>query len=126
MQQDINKETGKIFALQSGKNDKYEYLTGKDILPSDQSIIIEQAKFTYSCFGKASFEKQIKITKDQGDKQIKAIENRVKKNSIYRPKSISIPFKKYFSTKEEALCELNKIREIEQDLILSDFAHLSQ
>ena len=89
MQQDINREAGKILALQSGENDKYdkyEYLTGKDILSSDQSIIIEQAKFTYSCFGKASFEKQIKITKDQGEKQIKAIENRVKKNSIYRPK----------------------------------------
>ena len=28
--------------------DKYEYLTGKEILPSDQSRIIQQAKFAYS------------------------------------------------------------------------------
>ena len=34
-------------------------LTGEKILPSDQSRITEQAKFTYSPLGKA-FEKQIK------------------------------------------------------------------
>ena len=38
----------------SGKIDKYENLTGEKILPSDQSIIIEQAKFTYSPLSKAS------------------------------------------------------------------------
>ena len=51
--------TAKISALSSGKNDKYEFLTGEGILSSDQSRIIEQAKFTYSPSGKA-FEKQIK------------------------------------------------------------------
>ena len=40
---------------------------------SDQSTIIEQAKFTYSPLGKA-FEKQIKTIEDQGEKQIKATE----------------------------------------------------
>ena len=39
--------------------DKYEYLTGEEILPSNQQRIIEQAKFTYYPLGKA-FEKQIK------------------------------------------------------------------
>ena len=39
--------------LPSGKIDKYEYLLGKEILPSDQSRIIEQAKFNYSPLGKA-------------------------------------------------------------------------
>ena len=29
-------------------NDKYEYLTDEEILPSNQKQIIEQAKFTYS------------------------------------------------------------------------------
>ena len=33
---DINRETAKISALLSGKIDKYEYLTGEDILPSNQ------------------------------------------------------------------------------------------
>ena len=45
--------------LSSSKIDKYEYLTGEEILPSDQSRIIEQSKFTYSRLGKA-FEKQKK------------------------------------------------------------------
>ena len=53
---------------------KYEYLSGEDILPSNQQQIIEQTKFTYSPLGKA-FEKQIKTTEDQGEKQIKAIQD---------------------------------------------------
>ena len=53
LQYDINREAAKISALSSGKIDKYEYLTGEEILPSDQSRIIEQANFTYSPLGKA-------------------------------------------------------------------------
>ena len=64
LQYDINKEAAKISALSSGKIDKYEHLSGEEILPSDQSIIIEQAKFTYSPLNKA-FEKQIKTIEDQ-------------------------------------------------------------
>ena len=74
LQYDINREAAKISALSSGKIDKYEYLTGEEILPSNQQQIIEQAKFTYSPLGKA-FEKQIKTIEDQGEKQIKAIQN---------------------------------------------------
>ena len=58
----------------SGKINKYECLTGEEILPFNQKQIIEQAKFTYSPFGKA-FEKQIKTIKYEGQKQIKAIQN---------------------------------------------------
>ena len=47
LQCDINREAAKISALSSGKIDKYEYLSGKEILPSNQQQIIEQAKFTY-------------------------------------------------------------------------------
>ena len=36
LQYDINRETAKISALSSGKNDKYEYLTGQEILPSNR------------------------------------------------------------------------------------------
>ena len=59
LQYDINRKTAEISAFSSGKIDKYEYLTGKKILPSNQQQIIEQSKFTYSPLGKA-FEKQIK------------------------------------------------------------------
>ena len=62
LQHDINRETAKISALSSGSIQKYEYLTSKDILPSNQQQIIEQAKFIYSPLGKA-FEKQIKQLK---------------------------------------------------------------
>ena len=73
-QYDINRETAKISALSSGKIHKYEYLTGEDILPSNQQQIIEQARFTYSDLGKA-FEKQIKTIEDQGEKQVDALES---------------------------------------------------
>ena len=53
-------EKQKTSALSSVKIRKYEYLTDEEILPSDQSRIIEQAKFAYSPSGKA-FEKQTKI-----------------------------------------------------------------
>ena len=56
LQYDINREAAKISALSSGKTDKYEYLTGEDILLSTQQQIVEEAKFTYSPLGKA-FEK---------------------------------------------------------------------
>ena len=75
LQYDINRESVKISALSSGKIQKYEYLTSEDILPSNQEQIIEQAKSTYSPLRKA-FEKkkQKKNSKDQGEKQIKAIQ----------------------------------------------------
>ena len=36
LQNDINIMAAKISALSSGKTDKYEYLTGEEILPSNQ------------------------------------------------------------------------------------------
>ena len=36
LQYDINREAAKISTLSSGKIDKYEYLTGEKILPSNQ------------------------------------------------------------------------------------------
>ena len=63
LQYDINREALKRSPLSSGKNDKYEYLTGEEILPSDQKRVIEEAKFTYSPLGKA-FEKQTETIED--------------------------------------------------------------
>ena len=73
VQYDINSEAAKISVLSLGKINKCEGLTGDEILPYDQSRIIEQAKFTYLPLRK-SFEKQVKTIKDQGEKQIKALE----------------------------------------------------
>ena len=44
----INREAAKISALSSGKFHKCECLSDEEILPSHQSRIIRQAKFTYS------------------------------------------------------------------------------
>ena len=74
LQYDINREAAEISALSLGKIDKYEYLTGKDILPPNQQQIIEQAKFTYCPLGKP-FEEQIKTIESQGERQVKALED---------------------------------------------------
>ena len=42
LQHDINREATKTSPLSSGKIYKYEYLTGVETLPSDQSRMIEQ------------------------------------------------------------------------------------
>ena len=77
----INREAAKIFALSLGKLHKYEYLTGEDILPSNQQQIIEQTKLTYSPLGKA-FNKQIKTIEDQGKKQVDALNTLKSDNKI--------------------------------------------
>ena len=56
LQYDINREAVKTSASSSGKIDKYEYCTDEEILPSDQSRIKDQAKFTHSPLCK-EFEK---------------------------------------------------------------------
>ena len=67
IQYDINRETAKISALSSGKIDQYEYLTGKEILTSNQKQIIERAKFTYYLLKQTKkIEEQRKIIKDKG------------------------------------------------------------
>ena len=54
---DINREAAKISPLSSNKFNKYECLTGEEILPSNQKQMIEQAKFTYSSLGKRKANK---------------------------------------------------------------------
>ena len=46
----------------------------QEILPSDHSRMIEQAKFTYSSLRKA-FEKRIKIIKDPRNKQVEGLKS---------------------------------------------------
>ena len=56
LQYDIDREGAKISTLSSGKVNKYEYLTGEEISPSNLKQMIEQAKLTYFPLRK-SFEK---------------------------------------------------------------------
>ena len=111
LQYDINREAAKISALSSGKIHKYEYLTGEDILPSNQQQIIEQAKFTYSPLGKA-FEKQIKTIEDQDKKQVEAL-NTLKSNNQLTIEDV-IPDNSLKN--DEAENELDKIKEKEKNV----------
>ena len=117
LQYDIDREAAKISALSSGKIHKYEYLTGEDILPSNQQQIIEQAKLTYSPSGKA-FEKQIKTIEDQNKKQVdtlKAIESG-SNNKFTITKEI------YDDILEERMDEILKMsREIDNKNLVYDF-----
>ena len=73
-QHHFNRAAAKISALPSDKINNNEYLTGKEMLPSGPSQIIQQAKFTYSPLGK-TFKKQKNTTTEYGDKQTKAIKD---------------------------------------------------
>ena len=113
LQYDINREAAKISALSSGKIDKYEYLTGVEILASNQQQIIQQAKFNYSPLGKA-LEKQIKTIEDQGKKQIKTIQDNeqiVNKDDDYKDKLLLSRereiFKDIYNKRLDKLEELN-------------------
>ena len=67
LQYSINREGAKIWALSSGKIYIYinKYLTDEEILPTNQRLIIEQAKFACYPLGKA-FAKQTKTIDNQG------------------------------------------------------------
>ena len=92
--------------------DKYKYLTGKGISPSNQQQIIEQARFTYSPLGKA-FEKQIQTIKDQGEKQIDVLKDLKPKEQT---KSIEGIFPEGYET-VEIKNKINKIKEHKKKLI---------
>ena len=105
-----------------GKLHKYEYLTGEDILPSNQQQIIEQTKFTYFPLGKA-FEKQIKTIEDQRKRQVDALK-------VLEPKAIeSGSNNKHIITKEiydkileEGMDEILEIsREINHNYLVYNF-----
>ena len=105
LQYDLHREAAKISPLSSGKIDKYEYLTGEEILPSNQQQIIQKAKCNYSPLGKA-FEKQTKTIENQGKKQVKAIQ--------YNKQLVNININKDDDYKNKLL--LSKEREIFKDI----------
>ena len=122
----FNREAAKISTLSSGKMNKSEYLTGEEILPSNQKQI-EEAKFTYSPLEK-SFEKQTKTIKDQGEKQVKAIEDNKQladtnmhshENELLFPKEKEI-FKNIYSNR------LNKIKELTRKIDYDDLKFIAQ
>ena len=123
LQYDINKEAAKISALSSGKIDKYEYLTGEEILPSNQQQIIQQAKSAYSPLGKA-LEKQIITIEDPGKKQVKAIQDNkqiVNKDDDYKDKLLLSREREAF--KDIYNKRLDKIEELSNKIDYNDLRY---
>ena len=125
LQYDINREAAKISALSSGKIDKYEYLTGEEILPSNQQQIIQQAKL--SSLGKA-LEKQIKTIENQGKKQVKAIQDNKQSVNInineddYKDKLLLLKEREIF--KDIYNKRLDKIEEINNEIDYDDLDYV--
>ena len=72
----LDRKTAKIYALSCNNLDKYEYLTGTDLVLNSSTV--EQAKFEYPALGKI-FNKGIK----EGDKKeglLKGLKNIEDKN----------------------------------------------
>ena len=125
LQYDINREAAKISALSSGKLDKYEYLTGEEILPSNQQQIIQQAKFNYSPLGKA-IEKQRETIEDQGKKQVEAIQDNKQLVNInkddYKDKLLLSKKREIF--KDISNKKLNKIEELADKIDYDDLDYV--
>ena len=66
LQYDINRETAKISALSSGKIDKYEHLTGEEILPSNQQQKLNKLNLLILLWEKLlkNKQKQLKIKEE--------------------------------------------------------------
>ena len=72
LQYNIDRQAAKKSALSSWKIDKYESLTGEEMLLTDQKKVIKQAKLTYFPLEK-KFEIQTKRLKRKEEKQVKAL-----------------------------------------------------
>ena len=117
LRHDMNRKAAKI---SSAKIDKYESLTGEEILPSSQSRIIEQARFTYSTLGKA-FEKQTKTIEEQGRKQTEATEEHGKELlKCSSEKESSTHLKQKQSFQELATERINEIQDLSKQIGFDD------
>ena len=93
---DLDRKAAKISALSSNNLEKYEYLTGEDLVLKPSTV--EQTKFEYSSLGKifnkelseddkkeglfkrlenikVKNEEQLQAIKDHGEKQLKELKN---------------------------------------------------
>ena len=116
---DINREATKIFALSSEKLHKYDYLTGEDILPSNQQPIIEQTKFTYPPLGKV-LDKQVKTIEEQGDMQVKALDALKSDN---KKLTIDDVFPKNAFINKESEKKFEKIKNLEDAIDRKDLVY---
>ena len=85
MEYEIDRVMAEIYAWFSGKTDKYEYLLDKEILPSQQLRIMQEAnKFFYWLLEKA-LEKQTRTIDKYGKKQVENLLSLVLHNQQIHP-----------------------------------------
>ena len=132
-QYNLDGQTAKISALSSGNVSKYEFLTGKDVLPKKD--LLEKAvtikRFEYSLLGK-ELEKQTSVTEKQyqkfdnvfeanknEDDKTKSKKSRTKSNLVYNN---YFTFYKYRNTEAFIKCpldsKLNNLQEFKNKLEL--------
>ena len=115
LQYDISREAAKISALSSGKIHKSEYLTGEEILPSNQQQLIEPAKFIFLLQ-----EKQIKTIEDQGQKKVEALKTKIINGKLDNNPPINKEI--YDKTLEKRMNEILEMsREINYNNLVYDF-----
>ena len=71
-QYDLDRQTGKISALLSGNVSKYEFLTGKDVLP--EKGLLEKAA-ALKIFEYSQLDKELKAKTDIAKKQYQKLDN---------------------------------------------------
>ena len=123
IQNDVNREPAKIAALSSRKIDKYEYVTGEEIFPSNQKQIIKQA------FGESFWKTNKSNWRSRKKKQIKAIEDNKKqltntnandyKNELWISKEREI-FKNIYNKK------LDKIEKLANKFNYDDLKYVTE
>ena len=112
MKYNIDIEASKASAISSEKSDRYEYVTGQVMLPSNQGQIIEQATFIYISQGNV-FEKQTKTIEDQNTKG----KNKLKLSRVLKLDSQQISIKGAIledQLNEETKNEIEKINKMEK------------
>ena len=127
-QHDLGREVAKISALSSNNLDKYEYLTGEDLVLKPSTV--EQAKFEYSPLGKIfdkglseedrkeGFLKRLENIKDKNEELLnafsttnKASKNKINiqsKNLIYDSKHSFVKYKDIDDIKELSVDSMYK------------------
>ena len=76
-QYDLDREAAKISALSSGELEKYEYLSGQDLVYKPD--VVQKAKFEYSPLGKVFNKESDKDDKNKGLlKRLKTLKTKIK------------------------------------------------
>ena len=84
-QYDTGKAAPNISPLLSGNINKYNYLTGEEILPSQQHRLIQEAKQSYSPLAKAFEQKTIEKHYEKQLEALQSLKSIEQQIQLYQP-----------------------------------------